>query len=103
MSDSLCVCGHRASNHATPDTGDTRCLPGRRGARGPALRLRRRPRRRLRLLRLPALHQGSARAGPGVAMTLTATRTGETPGAGPTVYLIHFDRPYWFGSLPCTS
>ena len=26
MSDPLCVCGHRASNHATPDSGDTRCL-----------------------------------------------------------------------------
>jgi hypothetical protein len=26
MSDPLCVCGHRASHHATPDSGDTRCL-----------------------------------------------------------------------------
>ncbi len=26
LSDSLCVCGHRASDHATPDSGDTRCL-----------------------------------------------------------------------------
>jgi hypothetical protein len=26
MSDPLCVCGHRASIHATPDSGDTRCL-----------------------------------------------------------------------------
>ena len=25
MSDPLCVCGHRASNHDTPDSGDT-CL-----------------------------------------------------------------------------
>ena len=26
ISDPLCVCGHRASHHATPDSGDTRCL-----------------------------------------------------------------------------
>ena len=26
INDPLCVCGHRASNHATPDSGDTRCL-----------------------------------------------------------------------------
>jgi hypothetical protein len=26
MSDSLCICGHRASHHDTPDSGDTRCL-----------------------------------------------------------------------------
>lgn len=22
----LCICGHRASSHAEPDSGDTRCL-----------------------------------------------------------------------------
>ena len=26
ISDPLCACGHRASNHAAPDSGDTRCL-----------------------------------------------------------------------------
>jgi len=26
MSDPLCTCGHRASHHDTPDSGDTRCL-----------------------------------------------------------------------------
>ena len=26
MTDPLCVCGHRASHHDTPDTGDIRCL-----------------------------------------------------------------------------
>jgi hypothetical protein len=26
MNDPLCICGHRASHHATPDSGDTRCL-----------------------------------------------------------------------------
>ena len=26
MPDPLCECGHRASSHAHPDSGDTRCL-----------------------------------------------------------------------------
>ena len=26
MSDPLCICGHRASHHDTPASGDTRCL-----------------------------------------------------------------------------
>jgi hypothetical protein len=26
MNDPLCTCEHRASHHATPDSGDTRCL-----------------------------------------------------------------------------
>ena len=26
MTDPLCVCGHRASHHDTPDSDDTRCL-----------------------------------------------------------------------------
>ena len=26
VSDPLCVCGHRASHHDTPASGDTRCL-----------------------------------------------------------------------------
>jgi len=26
MTDPLCVCGHRANHHDTPENGDTRCL-----------------------------------------------------------------------------
>lgn len=73
--DPLCVCGHRASTHdATADSGDTRCL-----ARGPDLRVRRRSRRSLWLLRMPALHRGPAVRSPGILMALRATRT---TGAG---------------------
>ena len=74
MSDPLCVCGHRASNHATPDSGDTRCLAvearedllsvfddGRDGG--------------LRLLRLPALHPRPTDPATGGLMPLRATRT----------------------------
>ena len=88
MSDPLCVCGHRASNHATPDSGDTRCLAvearedllyvfddGRDGAYGYC-----------GCLRFTATQPDP---GPGVAMTQTA----DIPGGEPTVYL-HFDVPY---------
>jgi len=53
MNDPLCICGHRASHHDTPDSGDTRCLAvearedlisalddGRDGAYGYCARLR---------------------------------------------------------------
>ena len=31
MTDPLCVCGHRASHHDTPDSGDTRLAVEARG------------------------------------------------------------------------
>ena len=80
MSDPLCVCGHRASNHATPDSDDTRCLAvearedllsvfddGRDGG--------------LRLLRLPALHPRPTDPATGGLMPLRATRTLGSEGA----------------------
>ena len=47
-------------------------LPGRRSPRGPAVRVRRRPRHRLQLLRLPAVRRSAT--GAGAALMLLAFR-----------------------------